>query len=197
MRGIRRDIIARGTQGLLKYLKSRIDDEELTKLREKGQASPVPSLSGSPPTIPDKFAMKTASVMNLAGKELTFLPKEAIENALEAEVTNVDLSKNQFKEIPSTLEPLLPRLYELNMSSNRLEKLPPSLLTIPVNLQFINFANNKLSTLPSEMKSLINLREICLSCNKFDAIPTCLYNFEKLETLLLSDVGYLQRFIVY
>ena len=31
MRGIRRDIIARGTQGLLKYLKSRIDDEELSR----------------------------------------------------------------------------------------------------------------------------------------------------------------------
>lgn len=44
MRGIRRDIIARGTQGLLKYLKSRIDDDELTRLRDKGQVSPVPTL---------------------------------------------------------------------------------------------------------------------------------------------------------
>ena len=78
MRGIRRDIIARGTQGLLKYLKSRIDDEELSRLREKGQVSPVPSLCGSPTIVPDKYAMKTASVMNLAGKELTFVPKEAI-----------------------------------------------------------------------------------------------------------------------
>ena len=72
MRGIRRDIIARGTQGLLKYLKSRIDDEELSRLREKGQVSPVPSLCGSPTVVPDKYAMKTASVMNLAGKELTY-----------------------------------------------------------------------------------------------------------------------------
>lgn len=44
MRGIRRDIIARGTQGLLKYLKSRIDEDELTRLRDKGQVSPIPSL---------------------------------------------------------------------------------------------------------------------------------------------------------
>ena len=187
MRGIRRDIIARGTQGLLKYLKSRIDDEELTKLREKGQASPVPSISGSPPTIPDKYAMKTASVMNLAGKELTFLPKEAVENALEADVTSVDLSKNLLKELPSSLEPLMTKLYELNISSNKLEKLPSSLISIGVNLQFLSLANNKLSTLPTEMSLLTNLREICLNCNKFDAIPTCLYVFEKLETLLISD----------
>ena len=187
MRGIRRDIIARGTQGLLKYLKSRIDDEELTKLREKGQASPVPSISGSPPTIPDKYAMKTASVMNLAGKELTFLPKEAVENALEADVTSVDLSKNLLKELPSSLEPLMTKLYELNISSNKLEKLPSSLISIGVNLQFLSLANNKLSTLPTEMSLLTNLREICLNCNKFDAIPTCLYVYEKLETLLISD----------
>ena len=47
MRGIRRDIIARGTQGLLKYLKSRIDEDELTRLRDKGQVSPIPTLGTS------------------------------------------------------------------------------------------------------------------------------------------------------
>ena len=66
MKAIRRDIIARGTQGLLKYLKSRIDEDELKRLRDKGQVSPVPSICGSPP-IPDKFVMKTAQVMNLTG----------------------------------------------------------------------------------------------------------------------------------
>ena len=55
------------------------------------------------PPVPDKFVMKTAQIMNLTGKELTFLPKEAVENALEAEVTGVDLSKNYFKEFPTNL----------------------------------------------------------------------------------------------
>ena len=66
MKSIRRDIIARGTMGLLKYLKSRIDEDELKRLREKGQVSPVPSVCGSPP-IPDKFVMKSAQVMNMTG----------------------------------------------------------------------------------------------------------------------------------
>ena len=52
--------------GLLKYLKSRIDEDELKRLREKGQVSPVPSVCGSPP-IPDKFVMKSAQVMNMTG----------------------------------------------------------------------------------------------------------------------------------
>ena len=110
--------------------------------------------------------MKTASVMNLAGKDLTFLPKEAVENAIEADVTSVDLSKNLLKELPSTLEPLMVKLYELNISSNKLEKLPSSLISVGVNLQFLSLANNKLSTLPTEMSLLTNLREICLNCNK-------------------------------
>ena len=167
MRGIRRDIIARGTQGLLKYLKSRIDDEELQRLREKGQVSPVPSISGSPPMVPDKFVMKSAQSMSLTGKDLTVLPKEAVENALEAEVTSVDLSKNLFGEFPQTLEPLLPKLYDLNLSSNRLEKLPGSLLSVGANLQFINFANNKISQLPPEINLLSNLREVCFNCNRY------------------------------
>ena len=41
--------------------------------------------------------------------------------------------------------------------------------------------------MPTEMKLLTNLREICLNCNKFDAIPNCLYVCGKLETLLISD----------
>ena len=61
------------------------------------------------------------------------------------------------------------------------------MMNIGVNLQFINFSNNKLSSLPTEMKLLANLREICLNCNKFDAIPNCLYVCGKLETLLISD----------
>ena len=134
--------------------------------------------------------MKTAQTMNLAGKELTFLPKEAVENALEAEVTGVDLSKNYFKEFPSNLEPLMGQLLELNLSSNRLEKLPASMLSLATNLQFINLANNKLSDLPPEIGLLTNLREICLNCNKFDAVPTCLYGCSKLETIMISDNRY-------
>ena len=105
-----------------------------------------------------------------AGKELTFLPKEAVENALEAEVTGVDLSKNYFEKFPGQLEPLMPQLYDLNLSSNRLDAIPSSLIGLGANLQYLNLANNKLSQLPPEVGMLANLREICLSCNRMDQV---------------------------
>ena len=91
MKSIRRDIIQRGTVGLLKYLRSRIDDNELKRLREKGNISPIGSpISGSPP-VPDKYAMKTAQMMNMSKKQIQKLPDEAVFNALEADVNGVDL----------------------------------------------------------------------------------------------------------
>ena len=91
MKSIRRDIIQRGTVGLLKYLRMRIDDDELKRLREKGNVSPIASpISGSPP-VPDKYAMKTAQMMNMSKKEIRILPDEAVSNAIEADVNGVDL----------------------------------------------------------------------------------------------------------
>ncbi len=170
MRSIRRDIIQRGTNGLLKYLKSRIDEEEMTRLRDKGNISPVPSGGSSP--IPDKYVMKSAQVMNLSGKEIAVLAKEAVENAAEAEVTGVDLSKNHFEKFPSQLEPIMPQLVQINMASNRLTVLPSSSMSLGAKLQYINFAGNRLTSLPIEIGLLTNLREVCLNCNRFESGKT-------------------------
>ena len=93
-----RDIIQRGTVGLMKYLRSRLTDEELASLRERGMTSSpdIPDGGGRSP-IPDKFAMKTAQALDLSKKEIDKLPAEAVQNALEAGVQKVDLSKNFFK----------------------------------------------------------------------------------------------------
>ena len=132
-------------------------------------------------------SIQSLYIFLFSGKELTFLPKEAVETAIEAEVTGVDLSKNYFDKFPSQLEPLLKQLYELNLSSNRLDAIPPSLIGLGTNLQFVNLANNKLEQLPPEIGLLAHLREICLSCNRFDQVPTCLYGCAKLETIIASD----------
>ena len=112
------------------------------------------------------------------------MPKEAVENAVEAEVTGVDLSKNYLDKFPPQLEPLMKQLYELNLSSNRLTVLTPSLIGLGCQLQFLNLANNKLDELPPEVAFLSNLREICLSCNRFEQVPSCIYGCAKLETLI-------------
>ena len=42
--------------------------------------------------------------MNLSSKGIDSLQEEAVENAIQAEVTSIDLSRNQFKQIPETLK---------------------------------------------------------------------------------------------
>lgn len=186
MKTIRRDIIARGTVGLLKYLRSRLEEDELFDLQKKnaGNISPVP-LSSSPP-VPDKFTMKTSQSLNLSSKGLIELPLEAVENAFEAKVQGVDLSKNQLKEFPGNLERIIELLYEINIASNKISAIP-SFVCRGELLQFLDFSNNRLSELPDGVGQLKHLREVILSRNQFSAIPECLYTCAKLETILISD----------
>ena len=96
-------------------------------------------------------------------------------------------SQNYLPEFPQNLEPLIGKLFELNLSHNKICKdLPGSILEQGTHLQYLNFANNQLETLPLEIGKLTNLREICLSFNKFDSIPISLQSCERLETLLLN-----------
>ena len=75
----------------------------------------------------------------------------------------------------------------MNLSHNKICKdLPGSLLAQGKHLQYLNFSNNQLDKLPKEIGTLANLREICLSFNKFDSIPNAIQSCEKLETLLLN-----------
>ncbi|TRY68578.1 hypothetical protein TCAL_03065 [Tigriopus californicus] len=184
IKSIRRDIIQRGTLGLLKYLRSRLTEEELSTLRDKGNVSPVP-LCGSAP-VPDKYAMKSSHVLNMTKKEISSLPDEAVANAKDAHVTGVDLSKNFFKEIPSNLKDLLPSVYEFNMSGNKLELCPAWLGTLGTHLQYLNLGNNRLSDLPPELAQCQQLRELTVPYNKLTQIPSCVYALSKLETLIME-----------
>jgi len=66
MKTIRRDIMARGTVGLLKYLRSRLEEGQVAELQKRGtgNVSPVPQLVASH-AVPDKFTMKTSQATQL------------------------------------------------------------------------------------------------------------------------------------
>ena len=156
---------------------------QVAELAKAGNVSPVPR-SGSP-DMPDTFSMRNTHSLNLCKKELTELPSEVVDNAVEAKVQAVDLSKNQFAEFPTSLEPILPQLHELNVSSNKLTKVPS--MVAGSLIQFMDLSNNKLSGLPMEVAGMQHLREIILSVNQFPAIPDCLYSCSKLETILIAN----------
>jgi len=184
MKSIRRDIVARGTVELLKFLRSRLGDDQLAELSKTGNISPVP-LSGSPP-VPDKFTMKTAQAVNLAKKGLLDIPQEAIDNGIEAQVNAFDASKNQLSAFPPNIVDLLPLLHELNLGSNKIPEVP-SWINMADRIQFIEMSNNKLASLPDTIGELKHLREICLSFNQFTQIPSGLYKCPKLETILIAN----------
>lgn len=185
LKTIRRDIISRGTVGLLKYLRSRLEEDQLLDLAEKsgGNVSPVPQ-SSSP--VPDKFSMKTSQSLNLSNKNISEIAVEAVENAFEAKVQAVDLSRNQFIEFPLNLDKLIQFLFEINISNNKITSIP-SFVGHGELLQFLDFSSNRLSDLPSNISDLKHLREIILSMNRFSKIPECLYQCAKLETILIRD----------
>ena len=166
--------------------RSRLEDDQLFELRKKnaGNISPVPR--SDTPDIPDKFTMKTSQSLNLSSKGIVELPLEAVENAWEAKVQAVDLSKNQLKYFPESLERIIQILYEINVGTNKIS-LIPSFICQGELLQFLDFSNNKLSELPAGLGQLKHLREVILSRNDFSSIPDCLYTCAKLETILISD----------
>jgi len=187
MKSIRRDIVARGTTGLLKYLRSRIDQDQLAELQKTsaGNVSPVPMSGGSPP-IPDKFKMKSTQAVNIAKKGLLDIPLELISDAREVGVTALDASKNQLTSFPANLRDVLPILFELNLGSNKIPELP-AWINLAAKLQFLDLSNNKLTSLPDQLGELQHLREIALSFNQLTEIPAGLCRCSKLETILIAN----------
>ena len=53
-------------------------------------------------------------MLNMSKKDLSELPKDAVDNAVEARVSGVDISKNRFETIPEILEPVLPQISQLS-----------------------------------------------------------------------------------
>lgn len=97
IRSIRRDIIQSGTTRILKFLRDRYmaEQERVDNVDGESTKMKVPL-----DIFPDKYVMKNARSLNLMMKQINTIPDEVFINALEAQVTNVDLSRNKFEKLP-------------------------------------------------------------------------------------------------
>ncbi|XP_054645322.1 leucine-rich repeat-containing protein 40 [Dunckerocampus dactyliophorus] len=178
LRGIRRELLTKGTNELLKFLRGRIK-EEPDIAADRTTAMTLPSEA----TI-NVHNIKTLKSLVYSDKKVDGIPDELFEAAAGHGITSVNFSKNQLTSIPPRLAEMQ-TLTELNLSFNRLTCC--DYVCMLQQLVHLDLSNNQLSGLPAELKNVTKLHSVILSYNKFKSFPEVLYDMVSLETVLLSN----------
>lgn len=180
IKSIRRDVIACGTQRILKTLRDR------DKNPQNGNAKMIHSPTIPETQFPDKYQLKKTRSLAICGKAHTEIPEQVFIDAVEADISVVDFSKNKLKQLPDGLTHLNSKISELNMSGNLLNEIQPFVSQFD-HIKYLNLSNNHLEKLPDEVGLLITLREINIANNRFAAFPKCIYELINLEILIACD----------
>lgn len=175
MKTIRRDIINRGTQEVLKYLRSRIADDDDFSPEGKNQE-----------LLPTSHDIKATKSLNLSGKKLSVDNLNKSLCGLEdTKVNSINLSNNLLENLPTNLTLFSDTLKELNLSKNKLSGIMPIVPTLS-SLTHLDISGNQLSSLPDDIAHLKNLIEINISVNRFTTLPKSLGTVHSLEHILAS-----------
>ncbi|XP_076134191.1 leucine-rich repeat-containing protein 40 isoform X1 [Alosa pseudoharengus] len=182
LRGIRRDLLTKGTGELLKYLRSRIkDDPDGNTAEQPSTAMTLPSQANI-----DVHSIKTLKTLNYSEKQKALIPDDVFDAAEGGPVSCVNFSKNQLTAVPPRLVELKDTVSDVNLGFNKLTSIPLEFCMLK-QLNHVDLRNNFLSALPPELKDLAKLRSIILSFNRFKAFPDVLYKIPTLETILMSN----------
>ncbi|XP_051803259.1 leucine-rich repeat-containing protein 40 isoform X3 [Acanthochromis polyacanthus] len=180
LRGIRRDLLTKGTNELLKYLKGRIKEEPKSAEGEH-TALTLPSQA-----MVNVHNIKSLKVLAYSDKQAGSIPDELFDAAADQGVSTANFSKNQLTSIPPRLVEFHSSLSDINLGFNRLTYCSPDITKL-LQLTHIDLRNNQLRDLPPEMKNLTKLRSIILNYNRFESFPEVLYQIFSLETILLGN----------
>ncbi|XP_072430262.1 leucine-rich repeat-containing protein 40 isoform X1 [Chiloscyllium punctatum] len=182
LRSIRRDIINRGTQELLKYLRSRIQEDTT------GQDN---SASATAMTLPSEsminmYVLGTQKLLEYSDRKATIVPDAVFDAADGVPITTVNLSKNLLTGVPSRISEFKATVTDVNLGFNKLSSVSLELCTLEF-LIHLDLRNNLLTSLPMEIKQLQHLQIVILSFNRFKEFPNALYHIPALETILISN----------
>ncbi|XP_065069918.1 leucine-rich repeat-containing protein 40-like isoform X2 [Rhopilema esculentum] len=186
LRGIRRDVVAKGTQAVLAFLKSRIPLPDQEKSND-GAANKVQneindntiSLGG-----PIDLHKATSTRKIEYSKKATSIPESCF--VADVPISVVDFSKNLLSDVPIRLSTYADTLVDLSLSSNKITTIPSELAALQ-KLTFLDLGNNMISEIPEECKSWQCLSQITISSNRFKEVPKLLYEIGTLETILASS----------
>ncbi|CAH1959487.1 unnamed protein product [Acanthoscelides obtectus] len=181
LKQMRADIVKAGTNRILRFLREKISEDDLKTIEN------VPSdVNHDKSVYPDKYTMRQGNIMNISMKNIDSIPEECFNEAKEAKVYCVDLCKNKFTIVPEGLKILANDLTELNLSENQIKELPDFLKDF-AQLKFLDLSRNMLTGLPDSFTALTSMRELVLSNNRLTSIPKCISGMVGLEILLLNE----------
>ncbi|XP_068020612.1 leucine-rich repeat-containing protein 40 isoform X1 [Melanerpes formicivorus] len=182
LRAIRRDLLQKGTQELLKYLRSKIQDD----VPSQGEEPAVTAMTLPSQSRINMHAITTLKLLDYSEKQAAAIPDELFNAVQSHPVTTVNFSKNQLLEIPPRIVELKDSLCDVNLGFNRLSSVCLELCVLH-KLTHLDLRNNSLTSLPEEMAALSRLQVINLAFNRLKAFPSVLYHILALETILLSN----------
>nr|XP_045000047.1 leucine-rich repeat and calponin homology domain-containing protein 4 isoform X2 [Jaculus jaculus] len=141
--------------------------------------------------------------LNLSNRRLKHFPRGAARSYDLSDITQADLSRNRFPEVPEaacqlvSLEGLslyhnclrclnpalgnLTALTYLNLSRNQLSSLPSYICQLPLRVLIVS--NNKLGALPPDIGTLGSLRQLDVSSNELQSLPVELCSLRSLRDL--------------
>ncbi|XP_030878564.1 leucine-rich repeat and calponin homology domain-containing protein 4 isoform X2 [Leptonychotes weddellii] len=173
---------------------------------EAAATTSVPGSPGLPGSRSAERALEEAvatGTLNLSNRRLKHFPRGAARSYDLSDITQADLSRNRFPEVPEaacqlvSLEGLslyhnclrclnpalgnLTALTYLNLSRNQLSSLPPYICQLPLRVLIVS--NNKLGALPPDISALGSLRQLDVSGNELQALPAELCSLPSLRDL--------------
>ncbi|NXY90609.1 LRC40 protein, partial [Alcedo cyanopectus] len=182
LRTIRRDLLQKGTQELLKYLRSKIQDDTANPSGE----APVTAMTLPSEAKINMHAITSLKLLDYSEKQAAVIPEEMFDAVRSNPVTALNFSRNQLKEIPPRVVELKDWVCDVNLGFNKISSLSLELCMLH-KLTHLDVRNNVLTSLPEEMAALTRLQIINLSFNRFKEFPSVLYHIPALETILLSN----------
>lgn len=172
LRGLRRDMLTKGTAELLKYLRGRIQQPSNVTLPSNEQR-----LSDN---------LRNLRLLEYSDRKSSSVPDEILDQAEKFTVTKMNLSKNLLEHLPDRMC-VFTSVCDVDLSFNLLSSLPLVLCRL-TQLTHLDLRKNQLSFLPSDLKNLNKLISINLQFNRFSGSPPeVLFLLPSLEVLLLGN----------
>lgn len=178
MRGIRRDIINKGTTAIMKYLRTRIVIPKNGYNHQHGDSSLPVSAGVAQHT--KLHSLNMSKSLDLSNKPFS---RNSLLDCSTVPLETINLSRTGLSELPDDLSQFHGTLKNLTCSLNKISHLGCFIGTF-ASLTHLNLASNLLESLPAEISNLQVLIELNIMQNRFKHIPDCVFNLCSLENLL-------------